>query len=191
MRRREPSGGSGSVARVPAHPISRRLLIGAATAALLSGCDDEPSRSDTATPTGSDTATGTSTGPDGIGGAQPSASPADVRLASRAAESASRLVGDYAGLVAAHPEVRRAVVPLRAHLLEHLTALGESAGNESVRSPRSRQLALRALAAAERTATQERLADARTAASGDLARVLASIAASHAQHVVVLDGLSR
>jgi hypothetical protein len=100
-------------------------------------------------------------------------------------------VGDYTGLVAAHPEVRRAVVPLRAHLVEHLTALGESAGNEPAPSARSRRRALDALAAAERTATQDRLADARTAASGDLARVLASIAASHAQHVVVLDGLSR
>lgn len=98
-------------------------------------------------------------------------------------------MGDYTGLVAVHPEVRRAVVPLRAHLVEHLTALGERAGSRAERSPRSRQRALRALLATERTASQERLADARTADSGDLARVLASIAASHAQHALLLDRL--
>jgi hypothetical protein len=175
---------------VPAQPISRRVLIGAATAVLLSGCDDEPPKpSATATPAETDTATGATTDPDGTGSAQPSVSPADARLVARAVTRARGLVADYAGLVAAHPDVRRAVSPLRGHLVEHLTALGEKAGSEAARSPRSRQRALRALLATERTALQERLADARTADSGDLARVLASIAASHAQHALLLDRL--
>jgi hypothetical protein len=105
-------------------------------------------------------------------------------------EQTRRLAESYEGLAARHPGTRRATVLLRTHLREHLDALGDQApGAARARSSRSRRQALRELAAAERAASAARLDDALNAASGDLARVLASMAASHAQHALILGEL--
>jgi len=179
-------GGSGSVARVPAQQISRRVLLGAATAALLSGCDDEPAPPPR-TPGTADPDPNPPTG--GTGGAAP-ADPGDDRLVANAVASGRELAGAYAALVARHPDTGPPTAPLREHLREHLTALGHDGGpTTQATAARTRQRAVRTVMTAERAASSARLADAVAAASGDLARALASIAASHAQHALVLEEL--
>lgn len=171
-----------------AEAISRRLLLGAATAALLGGCTDGSSTT---------SATSASAAPAAATGGSPNSARSgevstDLRLVERAVASGRRLVADYAGLVTAHPDVRRTTAPLRDHLVEQLTALGEDVTATKPNSAaRSRQQALRTIATAERSASRARLEDAGEAASGDVARILASIAASHAQHALVLEGLPR
>jgi hypothetical protein len=171
---------------VPAQPISRRLLLGAATATLLSGCDDEPAASPR--PPGT-----TGPGPDPTAGGTASAGApdaADDRLVANAVASGRELAGAYTALVARHPDTARATAPLRAHLREHLAALGDEARpTRPAPAVRSRQRAVMAVMTAERAASSARLEDAVAAASGDLARALASIAASHAQHALVLEQL--
>jgi hypothetical protein len=166
---------------VPDESISRRvLLLGGATALLVSGCDDEPDAAPTPT-VDSEPASPDST---------PEVTGDDV-LVDRAVAGARDLAAAYAALAARHPDTRRTTAPLRAHVVEHLTALGEEpvAGGRA-RAVRSRQQAVRAVLAAERAASAARLDDAVAAASGDLARVLASIGASHAQHALVLERLA-
>lgn len=171
---------SGSVARVPEEPISRRvLLLGGATVVLIGGCDDESSIIPTPPEDSQPSSPGT---PKATG---------DERLVERAVDGARDLDAAYAALGARHPDTRRTTAPLRAHLVEHLTALGdEPASGGRTSAVRSRTRAVEAVLTAERAASAARLDDAVAAASGDLARVLASIGASHAQHALVLEGLA-
>lgn len=166
---------SGSVAGVPEEPFSRRVLLGGATALLLGGCEGDPS--------------GTPTPSQGSSRSKGSDAPAptgDEQLVTRALRSAARLAAAYRTLAARHPETRSLARPLRAHLLEHLTAFG---GTEQATAPVRSSLrdALDGLLAQERAASQGRAEDAVVAESADLARTLASVAAAHAQHVVVLE----
>jgi hypothetical protein len=174
---------------VPEEPISRRvLLLGGATALLVSGCDDEPAAAPT-TPTGSEPASEPGSEPGSPGSTAEVTG--DDALVERAIARARDLAAAYAALAARHPDTRRTTAALRAHVNEHLTALGqEPAADGQVRSVRSRKQAVRAVLTAERRASAARLDDAVAAFSGDLARVLASIGASHAQHVLVLERLT-
>jgi hypothetical protein len=182
---------------VPAQQISRRLLLGATTAALLSGCNDEPTAAPSP-PATTDADPGATAGdpdptagdPDPTAGGNGTEVSADDRLVANAVAGALGLAGAYAALAARHPDTRRTTAPLRAHLREHLAALGEE-GRPTRKEPaaRSRSRAVQAVLTAEQAASAARTEDAVAAASGDLARALASIAACHAQHAIVLEEL--
>lgn len=154
-------------------PRRRSLLIGAAgavgSAAALAGCSSDA----------------------------PAADRKRARAASTLREQAARdsevLLARYESTAAAHPDLAADLQPLRRHVAEHLKAFrGKSPKNASTRGGRNRiavppdaKAALTALADAE-----SRTADARTQvladAPAELARLLASVAASGTVHVRLL-----
>ncbi|MEV6316463.1 hypothetical protein [Streptomyces sp. NPDC051776] len=167
-------------ARPAGGPRRRSLLAGAlgatAAAAVLSGCSDSGSAAERAERT--DKA---------------------LRLRDRGAADSKALLARYDATVRAHPPLAPRLVPLRAEVARHADALltprsgsaSPSASASREDRPRAPEIssdegeALAALAEAER-----RTADARTAAlmgaPPELARLLASIAASGAGHAYLL-----
>ncbi|MFG2030403.1 hypothetical protein [Streptomyces sp. NPDC048825] len=172
--------------RSPSGPRRRSLLASAAGAgtALLTGCSASDSSSETT---------------------KEAPSAAD-RARARAARDSEGLAERYAAVLAAHPALASALTPLRAEVVRHAEAFGggkrasaapsasassassspaasASAPAESV--PAREEDALAELASAERA-----LADRRTKAleelPGELARLLASVAAAGAVHVFLL-----
>ncbi|MGW8064384.1 hypothetical protein ACVV2G_19440 [Streptomyces ziwulingensis] len=160
-------------------PSRRSVLASAAGAALLAGC----------------------TGGPGSGGADTDPSAAD-RARARAARDSEELAGRYTAVLAAHPGLAERLRPLRAEVVRHAEAFGavrtaspKASPSVSARAagpqdgadavPAAAQDALALLAAAERE-----LADRRAAAlpgvPGELARLLASVAAAGAAHVYLL-----
>lgn len=137
---------------------------------------------------------------------------ADARLRRRAAADSARLLARYDSTAAGHPSLTARLRPLRAEVADHLAVFaGDGAASPSFppaatrapsasaspsasppdgapRSPAASLAALAALATAE-----QRLVDDRTAAllgaSPDLARLLASVAAAGAGHVLLLGRL--
>ncbi|AXK35830.1 hypothetical protein DVA86_27570 [Streptomyces armeniacus] len=121
------------------------------------------------------------------------------RLRQAAARDSEALLARYDGTAAAHPDLAGRLKPLRGEVVRHLEELAGSArpdrttrgrgGGAKNRDgvPADRKEALAALAAAER-----RTADARTKALAgappELARLLASVAASGAAHAYLLTG---
>ncbi|MDT9700726.1 hypothetical protein [Streptomyces sp. P17] len=156
--------------RMPSGPRRRSLLAAATGAALLVGCSP-----------GSDT--------DGTGG---SPSAAD-RARARAARDSAELVDRYDAVIAVRPALADRLQPLRAEVVRHAEAFGGTAARTATPSasasastvPSDEKGALAELAAAERT-----LADRRTEEllelPGELARLLASVAAAGAAHVYLL-----
>jgi hypothetical protein len=135
---------------------------------------------------------GCSAGSGETGGGRPAAE----RLRARAARDSERLAAHYDAVVAAHPGLAERLRPLRAEVVRHARAFGGGSGAASpsasvsasvspVAVPADEKQALASLAAAERA-----LADRRTAAlldaPGELARLLASVAAAGAAHVYLL-----
>lgn len=166
-------------------------MLVTSVALLVTGCD-EPSSAPATTSAPTPPPETPALGGRADDGSPPPASTAssDQNLVARAVEQTRRLAESYDGLAVRHPGTRRATALLRTHLREHLDALGDQAPATARRpTPRSRRRAVRALAAAEQAASAARLDDALIAASGDLARVLASMAASHAQHALILSEL--
>jgi hypothetical protein len=171
--------------RTPSGPRRRSLLASAASAFVLAGCSAPEPSTDT------------------TGG---SLSAAD-RARARAARDSETLAGRYAAVIDAHPALAQALRPLRAEVVRHAEAFGAAGSRSSASAkpaaspsvPRSvspsasaslavpdrPKDALRDLAAAERA-----LADERTKAllevPGELARLLASVAAAGAAHAYVL-----
>ncbi|MFK4869667.1 hypothetical protein ACI3K4_31085 [Streptomyces sp. CSMPJR101] len=164
-------------------PRRRTLLASAAGAALLAGCSAGPAD------------------PDGGTGGSPSLA---ERARARAARDSEGLVARYDAVLAAHPAVERLVAPLRAEAVRHMEAFrgGASAPSSSpsatpspsastspsasVRAvPADQRDALTELAAAERTLADER-AKALLGLPGELARLLASVAAAGAAHAFLL-----
>ncbi|MEU6145390.1 hypothetical protein ABZ848_34215 [Streptomyces sp. NPDC047081] len=174
--------------RTPSGPRRRSLLASAAGAALLVGCSS-----------GADSEEST--------GGSPSVT---AKARARAARDSVGLVERYDAVLAAHPTAAERLVPLRAEVARHVAAFGgtvgksgasasgstgtaaPSAGSPSASGaspaatvPTTEQGALAELAAAER-----QLADRRTAAlldvPGELARLLASVAAAGAAHAYLL-----
>ncbi|MGW7005484.1 hypothetical protein ACWGCW_22435 [Streptomyces sp. NPDC054933] len=156
-------------------PRRRAVLTGGLAlpiaAAALAGCSGGSSRGDSA--------------------ADPSAG-----LSARAALDSTALLGLYDATAAAHPALADRLRPLRAQVALHTAAFtppGAASGAGPTPSashapvPADQTAALAALADAER-----RTADARTSALQDappeLARLLASVAAAGACHVVLLQG---
>ncbi|MEV0221052.1 hypothetical protein [Streptomyces sp. NPDC050704] len=175
--------------RTPSGPRRRSLLAGAAGvgAALLAGCSASDSSSETA---------------------KGSPSAAD-RARARAALDSERLAERYGAVLAVHPALAGRLSPLRAEVVRHAEAFGggkrasasaspsvspsgdssadpsPSPASSSPDVPVEEKDALAELAAAERA-----LADRRTKTllevPGELARLLASVAAAGAVHAFLL-----
>nr|WP_202425838.1 hypothetical protein [Streptomyces sp. HUCO-GS316] len=167
------------------------MLASAAGAALLAGCSDA-----------SEDSAGTSGSPS-----------AAQRARARAARESGTLVETYDAVLAVHPALAEHLAPLRAETVRHAEAFGGSGaagktreaspanssapapssadpspavpGNGPAAVPANEKDALAQLAAAERA-----LADRRTEAllglPGELARLLASVAAAGAAHAYLL-----
>lgn len=176
------------LSNIPRRRAVRAALVLPAAAGLLGGCSD-------------------ATRPAGASKASPSAAPGEA-LRERAARDSAGLLARYDATIAAHPDLAKRLRPLRAEVARHAQAFGGRAaatpsaapsltaspspsGSPSPSAssgpsvPARPGAALSALAAAERT-----LADARAAAligaPPELARLLASVAACGAGHVLLL-----
>lgn len=127
----------------------------------------------------------------------PSDNSADETAAARALRDTVRLAATYDAVLARHKKLRPTLRSLRADLQEHLGVLSGALGDAATESgkppsvPRSSTAALRQLAADENAMLRRRRRDAIRAESGELARLLASIAASHAQHTELLGGRAK
>ncbi|MFF5297761.1 hypothetical protein ACFY5F_00210 [Streptomyces sp. NPDC013161] len=158
-------------------PRRRSLLVSAAGAALLVGCS-----------TGDDSGT--------TGGSESAAEHARAR----AAADSETLLQHYDAVLAAHPTLAERLDPLRAEVVRHATAFGGSSSTPSATAtaspsasasasasavPATPSDALAGLAAAER-ALADRRAKALLDLPGELARLLASVAAAGAAHAYLL-----
>ncbi|HYJ66363.1 MAG TPA: ferritin-like domain-containing protein [Nocardioidaceae bacterium] len=120
------------------------------------------------------------------------AASADDELVAAALDEATALAALYASTLRRHPELRSQLAGARSDVDEHVEALsGATGGTDDDTAtdrpvPQTPNAARRLLAAQEERATRHLRRDANRAASGDLARLLASMAASHAQHVRLL-----
>jgi hypothetical protein len=117
---------------------------------------------------------------------------ADDALVSSALDDATALAALYASVLSRHPELRSELARLRTQVDKHVRILSgasdgtEADGTPNRPAPRNPNAARRLLAAQEDRAFRRRRGAASRTASGDLARLLASMAACHAQHVRVL-----
>ncbi|MFB7502911.1 hypothetical protein [Streptomyces broussonetiae] len=171
--------------RTPSGPRRRSVLASAAGAALLAGCTSGPHSRDSGT------------------------SSVTARARARAARDSQELLARYDAVLAAHPPLENRLRPLRAQVAAHVEALTDgttptpakssvssatpatpSAGAAASPSagaavPVTEKDALAALAAAERTLADRR-AKALLDVPGELARLLASVAAAGAAHAYLL-----
>ncbi|MGW2721560.1 hypothetical protein [Streptomyces sp. NPDC001492] len=158
--------------RAPSGPRRRSVLASAAGAALLVGCS--------------------------AGGSEESAggSPSVTEKArARAARDSVGLLGRYDAVIAAHPAVAEQLGALRAEVGRHVEAFGGTVAKASPATPdpaspsaavpANQKEALGGLAAAERALADRRIA-ALLDVPGELARLLASVAAAGAAHVYLL-----
>ncbi|KOV51467.1 lipoprotein [Streptomyces sp. AS58] len=167
--------------RTPSGPRRRTLLASTAGVVLLSGC---------------------SGGPDDAGATGSTPSAAD-RARARAARESRELAARYDAVMAAHPAFTVRLRPLRDATVRHAEAFGGTPGKASPTAsasaspsasasasqppvvPADGKEALAGLATAER-----KLADGRARAllslPGELARLLASVAAAGAAHAYLL-----
>ncbi|MGV9847118.1 hypothetical protein ACWDUB_34170 [Streptomyces fungicidicus] len=173
--------------RARSGPRRRSLLAVAPAALLVAGCSAGPG----------DSGAG--------GGSRPSA--AD-RARARAARDSGELAARYDAVVAAHPKLAERLRPLRAEVVRHAEAFGGTADSSPSPSaaasasgtpgsgkagpsaspaavPAKPKDALAELAAAEREIADRRV-KALLDAPGELARLLASVAAAGAAHVYLL-----
>jgi Domain of unknown function (DUF4439) len=116
---------------------------------------------------------------------------ADTTLVERARRDAVALAARYDAALRRHPGLRRRLATPRAELGEHVRVLDGVAGGSAEPGPRqpapaSARVARRDLATAELAALRSRRRDAGAAESGELGRLLASMAACHAQHTQLL-----
>ncbi|MFI8190315.1 hypothetical protein ACIF8T_16155 [Streptomyces sp. NPDC085946] len=177
--------------RTPSGPRRRSLLVVTSTAVALTGCS-----------AGAED-------PDGTGGGRPSA---DDRARARAARDSAALAERYDAVLAAHPGLAPRLRPLREEVARHAEAFGgratgtrsapaspsasaspgvspsvspSAAASPSAAVPGNEKDALALLAAAERDLADRR-AEELVRRSGELARLLASVAAAGAAHVYLL-----
>ncbi|MFJ5220089.1 hypothetical protein ACIP98_36035 [Streptomyces sp. NPDC088354] len=147
-----------------------------ATAGLLGGCSDRQGHRSGAP-----------------GPSSPSPDPGEI-LRERSARDSGALLARYDATIAAHPRLATRLRPLRAEVARHVAAFGpptrrgpvaSPAPSPSVSVPPHEGAALAALAGAERALAGER-AGALLDAPPELARLLASVAACGAGHVLLL-----
>lgn len=164
--------------RTPSGPRRRSLLASAAGAALLTGCSDG---SDPVSASGS-----------------PSAA---ERARARAALDSQGLTERYDAVLAAYPTLAERLRPLRAEVVRHTEAFGGTetgtgaaspstssaspSASPSAAVPATEKDALAELAAAERSLADRR-AKTLLDMPGELARLLASVAAAGAAHAYLL-----
>lgn len=154
--------------RFPSGPRRRSLLASAAGVALLAGCSD-----------------GAEPGDDGPSVAE--------RARARAARDSRGLLERYDAVLAAHPGLAERLRPLREQVAAHAAAFEEgTTAPTPARSPASaapvpagEKDAVAGLAAAER-ALADRRAKELLEVPGELARLLASVAAAGAAHAYLL-----
>ncbi|WP_210592840.1 hypothetical protein [Streptomyces sp. GESEQ-35] len=162
--------------RTPSGPRRRSLFAAVAGTALLVGCSAESDA-------------------DGTGG---SPSAAD-RARARAARDSEGMVARYDAVIAVHPALAERLRPLRTEAARHAEAFGgtpsktasPSASSPSAsESPVATEPGADKTALAELAAAERALADRRTETlldmPGELARVLASVAAAGAAHAYLL-----
>ncbi|MFG2785467.1 hypothetical protein ACGFY7_47595 [Streptomyces prunicolor] len=160
--------------RTPLGPRRRSLLASAAGAALLVGCSTDADDSGT------------------TGGSESAAEHARAR----AATDSETLLRHYDAVLAAHPTLADRLDPLRAEVVRHAAAFGGSSSTPSATAtaspsasatavPATPSDALADLATAER-ALADRRAKALLDLPGELARLLASVAAAGAAHAYLL-----
>ena len=143
---------------------------------------------------------GCTAGGDGPGDPEDGPSAADRRARARAARDSEGLVERYDAVIAAHPGLAERLRPLRAEAVRHAQAFGGGPGRKASPSPSPSSSsavpsaaavpaddkdALASLAAAERELADRR-AKALLGMPGELARLLASVAAAGAAHVYLL-----
>lgn len=143
---------------------------------------------------------GCTAGGDGPGDPEDSPSAADRRARARAARDSEGLVERYDAVIAAHPGLAERLRPLRAEAVRHAQAFGGGPGRKASPSPSPSSSsaapsaaavpaddkdALVSLAVAERELADRR-AQALLDMPGELARLLASVAAAGAAHVYLL-----
>ncbi|MEV8525420.1 hypothetical protein AB0451_14885 [Streptomyces sp. NPDC052000] len=161
----------------------RRVLAatGAAAAGLLAGCSGGASHGGTPTP-----------------GVREAAARAEAALRARTSAASRALVDRYDAVLAMHPTLRDRLAPLRDQAAQHTTALGPAAAPSPAPSPppavspvpADAEEAVKQLADAERLTSDAQLAALATAPP-ELARLLASVAASGAGHAYLLAGGAR
>ncbi|MEU5145505.1 hypothetical protein [Streptomyces sp. NPDC021139] len=163
-------------------PRRRSLLASAAGAAVLVGCTGGPGS--------------------GEPGADPSAA---ERVRARAARDSEDLAARYAAVIAAHPGLAGRLGPLREEVVRHAEAFGAVRASSPTASAASPSVSARAAGPADDAGAvpadekgalallvgaERRLADRRAGAlldvPGELARLLASVAAAGAAHVFLL-----
>ncbi|MGW1895001.1 hypothetical protein ACWCP6_32890 [Streptomyces sp. NPDC002004] len=162
-------------------PRRRSLLAGAAAGAgavLLAGCSEDDPSSDTS----------------------PQRRSAGERVRSRAARDSEELAARYDAVIAAHAPLAARLRPLRAEVARHAEAFGAKpspspspspSGTAATAVPAGSKDALSSLAEAERALADRRTKDLLDV-PGDLARLLASVAAAGAAHAFLLtDGGAR
>ncbi|MFD7294933.1 hypothetical protein ACFV9W_16755 [Streptomyces sp. NPDC059897] len=155
-------------------PRRRTLLASLAGAALLTGCSDSGDGAD--------------------GGSGSPAAAQEKRLRTQAARESADLLGQYDRSVAARPALAERLNPLRAEVERHVKAFGGTRGPSGAAAPPGRKPAaapvsekdiLKSLSVAEQRLSDRRMA-ALTDAPGELARLLASVAAAGAAHAYLL-----
>ncbi|MFE9358081.1 hypothetical protein [Streptomyces olivaceoviridis] len=154
--------------RVPSGPRRRTLLVSAAGGALLTGCSAGPESGD-----------------DGPSATQ--------RARARAARDSRGLLARYDAVLAAHPGLADRLRPLRAQVAAHAAAFTDgtaptastTATASAAPVPAAEKDAVAGLAAAERALADRRAKDL-LEAPGELARLLASVAAAGAAHAYLL-----
>ncbi|MFG3284382.1 hypothetical protein [Streptomyces sp. NPDC048111] len=158
---------------------------GAAAAGLLTGCSDD----------GGDAGAGTA--------ARAAALRAETALRLRTSTASRTLVAQYEAVLAMHPTLRDRLAPLRDQAAQHGTALAPAPAADRSAAPKPAappgpapalssvpadpDEALKQLAEAERRTSDAQLA-AVAGAPPELARLLASVAASGAGHAYLLGG---
>lgn len=130
-------------------------------------------------------------GPDGPSGGRAAQAPAvlpGVAEQARAVRDSTELIGRYDAAAAAHPTLAARLRPLRAEVARHIEAFGGKAPAAAPHKDADTGTAAEALAGI--AAAERALADRRAAAvltvPGDLARLLASVAAAGAGHAALL-----
>ncbi|MFE9554381.1 hypothetical protein ACFYOD_12970 [Streptomyces sp. NPDC006703] len=166
----------------------RRVLAatGAAAAGLLAGCSGDASHG------------GTSTSGLREAGVREAAARAEAALRARTSAASRALVDRYDAVLAMHPALRDRLAPLRDQAAQHATALGPAAAPSPAPSsppavspvPADAEEAVKQLADAERLTSDAQLAALATAPP-EMARLLASVAASGAGHAYLLAGGAR
>jgi len=179
---------SGTVRSVTERPVTRRRFLAGATLATttLSACTGKGERtvrrpSPSPLPSPSPSAPSVTAAP----------TDADTMLVAAIVRDKQRLVAAYQATLSGHRSLRRDIRVLLVHHRDHLDALGAAAAKPA-RPDRGGSLreAVAGLRRLEIDATRSLRGRALAARSGDLARVIAAMAASSAQHADLLGALA-